>query len=658
MPPLAIAIAIAIVIVTAIAIVAAIGLCFGLPSVLPAHRRRLPPAFSPLRHSAAELADGTPPNSMFGLKKKIRAPRAADAALSPGMSPKPSVGVLPGMSPKLEMDLPELDIDTNLGLADSSYSSDLPETVSSPIVSPKPVRSLRFDNVIHHIPTPSHETDTRILSDSDSDDPHDHTFSADDEEERTAAGPGTNSDRIDPRNEQRKGKSGAVSSDDGDDDVPLGMLGDGARAPSEFTSIKAEVRLEKYMKKTKRTSRLINPDDNLPLALTRLQLQEQMPAVSLPPDSASPKLQPSQQLKRTPTASAANLPSPKMPDSSPRQPHAAPSANPHSGHNRSLHDPAVDTVPHRRATEYPSPYDNQANGKKITARVYIQDASTFTMMVLTPQMNSVQVTSDLVVRSNLDPLLGWTLFEICNDFGVERPLRDWEIVSDVVSSWDSSNSVNAIVLKVYGLRDTLLPESIIGRYPKVQGWVHLEIKPGKWQRRFLSLKDGGVSYFKDGESGSQVFLCSLGAFDVYTLCKKRNRAPTNFCFALKSTSSISFFENKDDYIKFVCVDREDRLFDWVMSLRIAQSEKTFSDNPELFDNLSGIPPQAYERRLRKFQKEDVLKPNPILSGTHSSGHVANAGLPDHRMSRRDRAEETSSPYGRGAFDQEPFAMEG
>jgi hypothetical protein len=48
----------------------------------------------------------------------------------------------------------------------------------------------------------------------------------------------------------------------------------------------------------------------------------------------------------------------------------------------------------------------------------------------------------------------WALFELCNDFGIERPLRDWEIVTNMLSAWDEGSS-NAIVLKKYGYKPTL-----------------------------------------------------------------------------------------------------------------------------------------------------------------------------------------------------------
>ena len=48
---------------------------------------------------------------------------------------------------------------------------------------------------------------------------------------------------------------------------------------------------------------------------------------------------------------------------------------------------------------------------------------------------------------------------------IERPIRDWEIVTEVISVWDTGDagkikddkSLNSIILKRFGFRETLTP---------------------------------------------------------------------------------------------------------------------------------------------------------------------------------------------------------
>lgn len=99
-------------------------------------------------------------------------------------------------------------------------------------------------------------------------------------------------------------------------------------------------------------------------------------------------------------------------------------------------------------------------------------------MVLTPFHSSDHITAEIVTTMRLpthfehhastSSLTDWCLFEICNDYNIERPIRDWESVLDIMSGWDilpsSSTSAsdqqqqqtrNAILLKRYPLRDSI-----------------------------------------------------------------------------------------------------------------------------------------------------------------------------------------------------------
>ncbi|KAI8904590.1 ubiquitin-related domain-containing protein, partial [Powellomyces hirtus] len=213
----------------------------------------------------------------------------------------------------------------------------------------------------------------------------------------------------------------------------------------------------------------------------------------------------------------------------------------------------------------------EANVKKITTRIYIEDAKSFKTLLLTSLMSADQIIHEVVTKFRQEESPNWTLFELCNDLSVERPLRDWEIVTDVISAWESGTSVNAIVMKKYGYRDTVSANSIAGKYPRVQGWMYMETKPGKWQRRFFVLREANLYHYKDAkQSGAESLFCGFSNFDVYTLSQRRRKTPTQFAFALRSTDSISMFENKQDYVRFLCVEKEERLFDWVLAIRLAK----------------------------------------------------------------------------------------
>lgn len=48
----------------------------------------------------------------------------------------------------------------------------------------------------------------------------------------------------------------------------------------------------------------------------------------------------------------------------------------------------------------------------------------------------------------------WSLFELNSDRGIERPIRNWEIVTDIMSAWGDSTT-NVLIMKKYGYQSNL-----------------------------------------------------------------------------------------------------------------------------------------------------------------------------------------------------------
>ena len=65
-----------------------------------------------------------------------------------------------------------------------------------------------------------------------------------------------------------------------------------------------------------------------------------------------------------------------------------------------------------------------AGVKKVTVRIYIENSRVFKTVVLTSLMTAEQVVSQVKSETGTD----WALFELSNDHGLERPLRDWEVL--------------------------------------------------------------------------------------------------------------------------------------------------------------------------------------------------------------------------------------
>ncbi|KAK4127630.1 hypothetical protein N657DRAFT_220623 [Parathielavia appendiculata] len=160
--------------------------------------------------------------------------------------------------------------------------------------------------------------------------------------------------------------------------------------------------------------------------------------------------------------------------------------------------------------------------------------------------------------------------EPCLRPGLERRLREYELVWDVVSAWDHDSSNSLIVLPDASDPDGEL--SLAG-VPKTQeeprGFVlnfYLLQRPGKWAQRYITLKENGqifASKKRDWKSSDKdvVRLCHLSDFDLYmpteAEMRKQLRPPKRYCYAIKSQEKASLFLDLTNYVHFFCTEDPD-----------------------------------------------------------------------------------------------------
>ncbi|KAI0789599.1 hypothetical protein C8Q75DRAFT_717725 [Abortiporus biennis] len=164
---------------------------------------------------------------------------------------------------------------------------------------------------------------------------------------------------------------------------------------------------------------------------------------------------------------------------------------------------------------------------------------------------------------------GWMLWEVCQDFGMERPMRSFELLSDVSSSWNSEKTVNVFMAKCTPLAPVLSRSAIPSSSPMFSGWVQHEYKRGKWQKRWMELREHSLWLSKKETGKDQTFLCSLSNFDAY-VATRLSKAPKAYAFSVKSTDNLSFFENTADYMHtFSCGEKEGEK--WFEKILLARS---------------------------------------------------------------------------------------
>ncbi|GAA5827293.1 hypothetical protein JCM3770_006117 [Rhodotorula araucariae] len=162
---------------------------------------------------------------------------------------------------------------------------------------------------------------------------------------------------------------------------------------------------------------------------------------------------------------------------------------------------------------------------------------------------------------------GWALWEAWRTTGIERPVREYEFVADVTRSWDQEG--NALFFR----RTTMWP--ILSTHARPHppgpkfGAVQLEVKKGKWSKRFLTLKDGTLSYSKSEKGKDATTLCQLSNFDVFLVSAEQAnklKAPRPFVFALKSRLTRAHFEETSEWCHFLATKTPEEAASWVKSI--------------------------------------------------------------------------------------------
>ncbi|KAI9512382.1 hypothetical protein F5148DRAFT_973587 [Russula earlei] len=205
-------------------------------------------------------------------------------------------------------------------------------------------------------------------------------------------------------------------------------------------------------------------------------------------------------------------------------------------------------------------------------RVFIVDLQRFNTLMMNPTTTAKDAIDALETQgqlANWAGVGGWMLFEVFQDFGMERPIRHFEVISDVINSWDKDKSVNLLVAKKTPLATLLHPSAMPTSSPVFSTYVEWESKPRKWSKRWLELREQGLWLSKKDNGKDETFLCSLANFDAYVVTRI-HKSPKPYVFAVKSTDNLSFFENPADYVHVFCCSEKDGK-KWLENVLLARS---------------------------------------------------------------------------------------
>ena len=161
------------------------------------------------------------------------------------------------------------------------------------------------------------------------------------------------------------------------------------------------------------------------------------------------------------------------------------------------------------------------------------------------------------------------LMESYTQLGLERRIRRYEHIRDIMNSWDRDTQ-NALTIQSSDSPnfDTDLESSSVPRIaPKdITVYMYHSQKPGKWNKRYITLLSSGQIFMskkkdikvsdKDAQS-----LCHLSDFDIYTptpqQIRKNLKPPKKHCYAIKSQQRTTMFESTTNFVHFFSTEIEE-----------------------------------------------------------------------------------------------------
>ncbi|KAI8868797.1 hypothetical protein GQ42DRAFT_35925 [Ramicandelaber brevisporus] len=251
--------------------------------------------------------------------------------------------------------------------------------------------------------------------------------------------------------------------------------------------------------------------------------------------------------------------------------------------------------------------------KKMSIRVYVEHLQRYHTVSVPVEGAAKHAISAMVDQNIIELDSEWTLFESIKQFGIERPLCDWEVIKGIMRQWDiaegtvdlnransihsaggrpstssaltlggpsSSHSGYQFIVKKYTNRPLLsLPDGVPARPPSIEGWLKYRNKKNKWEKEFFYLCGLELGFWKDQKKkDGQTHVLSLANHDLYIPSNRIKGAPNKHVFVLKSEEALSMFENPEsDYIRVFAAPKAENLELWFSQLRMAKNLLWYQD---------------------------------------------------------------------------------
>ncbi|KAK5662775.1 hypothetical protein OQA88_6183 [Cercophora sp. LCS_1] len=226
------------------------------------------------------------------------------------------------------------------------------------------------------------------------------------------------------------------------------------------------------------------------------------------------------------------------------------------------------------------------------------------------------------------------LVETYSRLGLERRIRRYERIRDVMNSWDSDSQNILLVSTDAANGDPELELAGVPHTDKPPAGFVLPIyhshKHGKWSKRYVTLLENGqlVSSKKPEPAPSDkdvVSLCHLSDFDIYmpTESQKRKtlKPPKKHCFGIKSQQKMAVFLNNDNYIHYFSTEDNEVANDFRSRVQHWRSWYLVNRALQIHAKKKSVPKPEAGPLVRKIEKPPQILPDEPSPPKKTVGHV-------------------------------------
>ncbi|KAJ6790203.1 hypothetical protein PWT90_08009 [Aphanocladium album] len=256
-------------------------------------------------------------------------------------------------------------------------------------------------------------------------------------------------------------------------------------------------------------------------------------------------------------------------------------------------------------------------------RVAVRCQSSTINLPVTLETNAVDILfmASTMMRHHINPASS-VVVESYLMLGLERRLRRYERIRDIMNSWDKDHENSLLILACpASMSDRDLDIDAVPNTDETPPGFTLQLyhssRPGKWNKRWITLLDNGQLHSAktaDAMPGdvNSTPLCHMADFDIYSPkeaeIKQTVKPPKQFCYAIKSQQKSVLFPDEDNFVHFFATDNEEvatqfyeKVHIWrgwhLVARKLALDRKMNAPAPQItFDSNYGSDTSAEDRR--------------------------------------------------------------